>query len=151
MNGRLRPDGLCLSLAVAALCLSWTDAAGGDIHAVRQMPSGTRLTVVVVDQTGAVVPGAMVSVARPDVPSRQPLAIVSNAAGAAVFEGLLPGEYSVTVQIDGFVQDRPAVVRLGEAERRISVRLSLAKLAAEITVGAGRNRRRRGARPSAAR
>jgi hypothetical protein len=93
----------------------------------------TRLTVTVADQTGAVVPGATVSITAAD--GRAPEPIVSQGDGTAVFTGLAVGQYQVTVEFPGFQTAKVADVRVRAGENRTGVTLSLDKLEDTVTVG----------------
>ena len=111
-----------------ALVLVWSIASA----AAAQTRTAT-LRVVVVDPTGGVIVGATVA-ARPVDGAAAPLQAVTNERGEAVFETLPHGRYTVTAEAAGFEQKQLADVRLrGDARREI--KLDLAKLAAEITVG----------------
>src|SRR5262245_6564348 len=68
------------------------------------------LTVDVADSSGAATPGAAILVAHVATNSRRES--VTGADGHATFTALPPGEYQVTVTLDGFKQFRDAQVRL---------------------------------------
>ena len=91
------------------------------------------LRIVVVDQTGAVIVGARVSVEPAD--GAAPATVrTTNERGEAVFEGLAHGRYALTAESEGFEPRRIAEHRLRGDSRR-EMKLDLAKIAQEVTVG----------------
>src|ERR1700752_923388 len=59
-----------------------------------------QLQGVVKDQSGAVIPGASVSVHSPTTGARR--SMTTDAAGRYVFALLGPGDYTVTAELNGF-------------------------------------------------
>ena len=111
-------------VAVLLLALAATAAA--------QTRTAT-LRIVVADPTGAVIVGATVA-AQPVESAGEPARAVTNERGEAVFEALPQGRYTVTAEAAGFEPKQLVDLRLrGDARRE--VKLDLAKLATEITVG----------------
>ena len=96
-------------------------------------PHTSTLRVVVVDPTGAVIVGADVSVQSLDRETG-PIRTVTNERGEAVLEALPHGRYEITAEAPGFAPKRLDDFRLRDDARR-PMKLDLAKLAAEITVG----------------
>jgi hypothetical protein len=91
------------------------------------------LRVVVVDPTGAVIVGAAVSVRRLDGDAH-PIGASTSERGEAAFEKLPLGRYQVTAEAAGFAVKHLTELHLrGDARREM--KLDLAKLATEITVG----------------
>src|SRR5690349_9398340 len=95
---------------VLAFLVAWTVP----VTAQAQTTRDGRLTVTVTDPSGAIVPGASVSVTSLDTPIRITFAAPSptSGKGVATIEGLLPGRYSVQVQFPGFEVGRLADVRI---------------------------------------
>jgi hypothetical protein len=91
------------------------------------------LRIVVADPTGAVIVGATVA-AQPVESAGEPARAVTNERGEAAFEALPQGRYTVTAEAAGFEPKQLVDLRLGGDVRR-EVKLDLAKLVAEITVG----------------
>jgi hypothetical protein len=88
------------------------------------------------DETGSVVPGALVTIRSPDLPGG-PATFVTNEKGQYRFPSLAPGVYGLTVEIAGFgtyVEEGLRVQVGATIERNIS--LLLAGLAESITVTA---------------
>lgn len=96
-----------------------------------------RLLVTVVDQTGAVLPTATVTIVGQDAATRAKTAapVTATEAGVATFEGLAPGRYTVQAEFPGFetVTVRDVRVRAGDNRRNVS--LPLKRLSDEVTVG----------------
>ena len=94
----------------------------------------------VADSTGAVVPGA--SVTLTSTATRVAAETVTNAQGLFSFPSTSPGLYSVTVTLSGFASAKVDEVRVEVAERRdLTVELQPAGLE-ETVVVAGAERRR---------
>jgi hypothetical protein len=103
-----------------------------------QTPVTGTLRVVVQDQSGAVIPGAMVQVkgtdrgnagvVRSDVPS--------DAQGVALIPDLVPGRYAVDVSFPGFesLTLTDVRVRTGDGNRR-SITLPIEKVDESVSVG----------------
>jgi len=66
-----------------------------------QAPKDARVTVTVVDQTGAVIPNATVTV-TPAVPAGAVQPVTTNDKGIASVTGLAPGRYTVQAEFPGF-------------------------------------------------
>jgi hypothetical protein len=87
----------------------------------------------VLDQTGAAIVGATVTVAQP--PPATPQTVTANDRGEALFENLVPGKYVLHVESTGFETiDVPDLnVRRGRQEKR-EVRLEIGKYVEEVEV-----------------
>lgn len=77
--------------AVSAFLLLWPTLA---------FAQDAELRGVIRDQSGAIVPGASVTVLAPTTGARR--AITSDAAGRYVFSFLSPGDYDITAELNGF-------------------------------------------------
>src|SRR4051794_1246228 len=102
----MRPN--LISFLAVALCAAAATAPA-------QTPNSATLVVVVVDQTGAVLPAAEVSVTNTATGSHR--AATSGSDGSATMAALpLTGTYDVTVTRQGFDEGRVAgiVLRAGE-------------------------------------
>lgn len=93
--------------------------------------------MTVVDQTGGVIPNAVVTVTpgTPDSPLGVPRELGTNGTGQALLENLPEGRYSIQVQFPGFEPALERDIRVrggGETRRRITLRLQ--KLDEAITV-----------------
>ena len=86
----------------------------------RAQSDSASLTVIVVDQSGAAVPGALVGLHDAAGSARE---ASTDTAGRAAFAVLTAGNYETTVSLDGFKQFRdPAVhVAVGQAATLIAV------------------------------
>jgi hypothetical protein len=95
-----------------------------------------RLTVTVADQTGAVIPGATVMLtAQDDNPPRTPVTpVTTSPQGAATFQGLTPGRFTVQVEFPGFEPRLLRDVRVRAGENRQNVALEISKVEDTVTV-----------------
>jgi hypothetical protein len=98
-------------------------------------PGRARLLVTVLDQTGAVLPGAVVVVAGQD----EALTAVkrdlrASGMGIAVAEDLAPGRYTIRVEFPGFQATLVRDVRVRAGDNRRSVTLAISKLDQDVTV-----------------
>lgn len=117
------------TLLAAALC------AGASVVSAQTKPAG-RLIVTVIDQTGAVIPSAPVTVTGQDEATRASgvRIVATSAVGVAAIDQLVPGRYTLQVEFPGF---EPAVVRdlrIRTGDTRRTVLLRLAKLDEEVNV-----------------
>jgi len=114
--------GLALMLA-AAPAPSWAQAVYGSI-------AGS-----VVDSTGAVVPGATVTVTSSERQTSD--TVITNATGKFVKDRLLPGRYDVKAELTGFkAQVVPRVVVNVDTQTQLSLRLETGDLTETVTVEA---------------
>ncbi len=91
---------------------------------------------VIRDQSGAIVPGASVTVLAPTTGARR--AITSDAAGRYVFSFLSPGDYDITAELNGF----QPVTRTGislDTGSRITLDLTLRPAQINETVAVATN------------
>ena len=102
-----------------------------------QTPRSGRLTLTVVDQTGGVLPGAVVTIAGMDnaTKSAEIAPIVAGEQGIATFTDLRPGRYAVKAEFSGFDPKIDPDVRVRVGDNKQTLTLSILKLADEITVG----------------
>jgi hypothetical protein len=95
-----------------------------------------RLLLTVVDQTGAVIPNAVVTVTRTDDPTKAVIGPVkSNEKGLATLEGLTPGTYVVQAEFPGFEPRVMKDARLRAGDNRQVAILAIQALQDEVTVG----------------
>ncbi|HEX2343833.1 MAG TPA: TonB-dependent receptor [Vicinamibacterales bacterium] len=116
-----------LTSAIVALCLSvWPVSAHG------QQETATILGTVT-DGTGAIVPGASVTVTN--VQTNISLTTQTDARGAYIVPSLKPGEYSLTVEISGFQKTvRSGVVLQVAQVARIDLTLQTGQLSETVEV-----------------
>ena len=113
-----------ITLLVALLAL------GPTAQATRE----ARVTVTVVDQTGAVIPNATVTVA-PLADPKSPVAPAKTGdKGVAVLQGLAPGRYSIQAEFAGFAPRLLKEVQLKAGDNRHVVVLALQGLEDSVTV-----------------
>ena len=95
-----------------------------------------KLLLTVVDQTGAVIPDAVVSVTRVDDPAKRVIGPVkSNDKGLATLEGLVPGTYVIQAEFPGFEPRVMKDIRLRAGENRQAAILAIQAMQDEVTVG----------------
>lgn len=126
-----RTVGTCAVVVLVAATLVGVDAATG------QTPVRGRLVITVIDQTGAVLPSAPVTVIGQDEATRAAgeRIVATSPVGAAVIENLVPGRYTLRVEFPGFETAVIRDVRIRAGDNRRTVLLQLAKLDEEVTVG----------------
>ena len=117
-------------LAVVLLCSS-------GLPALAQAVRDARLIVTVVDQTGAVIQNAAVSVIGLEEATRKAAIapIKSSDKGIATFEHLVPGRYSVQGEFPGFEMGLLRDIRLKAGDNKHVCVLPLAKFTEDVTVG----------------
>lgn len=106
------------------------------VPATSQTASSARLIVTVLDPTGAVVSGATVTLAGLDpatqAPPRAP--IKTGANGAATFDGLPAGRYSIQGEFTGFAAGLLRDVTLRPGDNRHIVILPIRRIEDSVTV-----------------
>ena len=98
--------------------------------------AGASFTGTIVDNTGAVISGAQVSVNNPKTGFRR--STTSNSDGNYLVAGLEAGTYDVTVVAPGFekYEARKVILRVGE-KIRVDTKLTVGKVTSEIVVEGG--------------
>ena len=98
-------------------------------------PARGKLQVTVADPSGAVIPGAKVTILSQEPANKAPDPLQTSQQGVAEVDGLAPGRYTIQAEFPGFetVQVRDFRVRAGDNKRAIS--LPLKKVEQEVTVG----------------
>ncbi len=117
------------TLAVLAIALS-PCVAPASAQVLR--PGDSTLRVTVSDPTGAVIVGARVLVTdQAGIVAQMP----TNGEGQAVFSKIAGGRYSIRAEFDGFEPVETAGVRVRGRETRRELRLPIARISDELTVG----------------
>lgn len=98
--------------------------------AVAQTPS-VALHGVVADPSGAVIPGATITVKKTGI---QPVATKTDGAGAYEIKGLQPGTYTVSVAAKGFSVVSRELEVTAEANQKLDFALEISAQQAEIVV-----------------
>jgi len=127
-----RPAPALLGLIIAVLLL-WQSPA------LAQETTGS-VSGVVQDQTGAVIPGAVVAVTNLDNKSERKA--VSNGAGEFVISSITSGlRFQLRVTVEGFEtwQSRPFPLRPGDRLPFADIRMHITQATAEVTVEAEAN------------
>jgi hypothetical protein len=104
--------------------------------AFSQTPAGGTLRVTVVDPSGAVIVGAMVTVTGAEPATTAPAIdpVTSADTGVATLSGLAPGRYNVQAEFPGFETRLIKDVRVRAGDNRQVAVLPLPKLEASVTV-----------------
>jgi hypothetical protein len=98
-----------------------------------------RLLITVADQTGAVIPGAAVTLIFQDAQNAPLIApATTSTQGVATFQTLAQGRYTVRAEFEGFEVATVRDVRVRAGENRQNVVLRLANLQDSVTVGQDR-------------
>ncbi len=113
-----------------------TAAFAPHISAAEDQASRGRIGVTVVDQTGAVIPGASVAVERDEPGVVLPFAATArtNQVGVAVLDTLPDGRYTVTARYPGFEEAVVREVNVRGRETRLRLTLRIARLDEAVTV-----------------
>jgi carboxypeptidase family protein len=116
----------CLAAAVGLVVSSSVAAQIG----------GSAITGIVVDQAGAAVPGAMLTITAAETNLRR--MTLTSEDGTYVVPGLVPGSYTVRVELNGFRPLTREGILLATGETlRFDLRLELGAVTEAITVTAG--------------
>src|SRR5688572_6581693 len=93
-----------------------------------------RVTVTVVDQTGAVIPNATVTIAPVAVPKTPLPPAKTGDKGIAVITGLTPGRYSIQADFTGFASRLLRDVQLRAGDNKHALVLALQNMEDSVTV-----------------
>lgn len=116
---------LRLALALLLACAPAARAAAQIADAV--------VEVIVLDESGAALPGVSVTVMRPDTGFQQ--ALVTDSVGVARALGIPPGTYDVRLELSGFasVLEKGLAVRVGQTVR-LAATMKIAQVAETVNV-----------------
>lgn len=87
----------------------------------------------VTDESGALVPGAKVSLTAAGSGTKN---VRADEAGAYTFTGLAPGDYSVQASAPQLIQDQPAKIALKPGPQVLNLMLRVASMSEKVTVAA---------------
>jgi len=135
MSGTRRWPRLLLALLSAMLMIN-------PVLAQTRRPVDARLRVTVVDQTGAAIPNARVTI------NKQSQTLTTNKLGEINFTELAPGKYQLQVTAEGFAPLTVKDVNVRAGANDIEIKLDVAGVQDEITVG--QDKREAGADPRGA-
>ena len=91
--------------------------------------------VTVIDVTGAILPGATVTVVPADPSAGSPATASTNDSGIATLTGLRPGRYSITAEFAGFDAGEATNVRLRAGDNKQQLELELTAFEDAVEVG----------------
>src|SRR5687767_832262 len=115
--------------ALVTLALIWSSVASA------QPARDARLIVTVVDATGAILPGATVSVVPEDASAGPASTAPANDAGVATISGLKLGRYTIRAEFSGFDAGERTNVRLRAGDNKQEIELALTAFTDTIEVG----------------
>lgn len=118
------------------VCLALTVILPGKAKG-QTAPAAGRVLVTVVDQTGAVLPGATVTIVGQEAATRAKTVapVTATDAGLATFEAVPQGRYTIQAEFPGFETVVQRDVRVRAGDNRRSIALPLKKMEDEVTVG----------------
>ena len=112
-----------------AVLLGWSPAGA-------QGARDARLVLTVVDQSGSILPNAVVTAVRVDDPAKAVIGPVKTTdKGAATLTSLVPGVYTIEVEFPGFEKRIMKEIRLRAGENKHVAILTIQGLIDSITVG----------------
>src|SRR5215471_18662141 len=119
-----------IALLVALLAFSPAKQAPANAQNARD----ARATITVVDQTGAVLPTATVTVTSLDTPANHVEPVKTNDKGVASLANLAPGRYTIQAEFPGFETHLLKDVRLKSGDNKHVVVLQIQGLQDSVTV-----------------
>ena len=122
----------CRGLGLAILLL-WAASAPAQTP---RPPAQGRLVVTVVDQTGAVLPTATVTIEGLEDATKQKTLdpVTASDQGVASVAGLAPGRYSVQAEFPGFQKNIVKDTRVRAGDNKLTITLALEKMNDSVTV-----------------
>ena len=127
----------CVRMTVLVCLAVVASASAAGAQTPPAPPATGSLIVTVVDQTGAVLPSASVTISSQEAATKAAAAspVTATSAGVARFESLAAGRYTLQVEFPGFETATVRDVRVRAGENKRSVTLRLKKVEEEVTVG----------------
>jgi len=104
------------------------------VTAAAQTPRDARAIVTIVDMTGAILPGATVTITPRDRPA-QAMVVTATDDGIATVSGLKPGRYAIKAEFPGFDAIELEDVRLRAGDNKQHVELELTGFTDTVEVG----------------
>ncbi len=117
--------------AIVAVCLFALSAS----PAVAQAPRPARVLVTIVDATGAILPGAIVTITPGEPSGGEPKTTTAGADGVATVDGLAPGRYVIAAEFSGFDRGELTNVRLRAGDNKQQIELALTAFEDVVEVG----------------
>jgi hypothetical protein len=100
-----------------------------------QTPRDARLLVTIIDVTGAILPGATVTVVPEDAAVPAPAPVTTNDSGVATLAALRPGRYTIRAGFAGFDAGELTNVRLRAGDNKQQLELALTGFDETVEVG----------------
>ncbi|HZL94042.1 MAG TPA: carboxypeptidase-like regulatory domain-containing protein, partial [Vicinamibacterales bacterium] len=105
------------------------------VAAAAQTSRDARAIVTVVDMTGAILPGATVTITPSELAGAQAMVVTATEAGVATVPGLKPGRYTIRAEFPGFDAIELADVRLRAGDNKQQLELELTAFTDTVEVG----------------
>ncbi|MGH9851527.1 MAG: carboxypeptidase-like regulatory domain-containing protein, partial [Blastocatellia bacterium] len=122
----MRRGNFCLRLLVANLVLATTISP---LFAQNRRSADANLRVTVVDPNGAAIPNAQITI------NKREQTLTTGKLGEAQFTNLSPGKYQLQVAATGFAPRTIKDVNVRAGANQIEVKLDVANVQEEVTVG----------------
>ncbi len=121
-------------IRLAVMVLSIVGASAGS--AAAQPVRDARLTITVVDQSGAVIPGVTLTVTALEAVAKASTVapIRTTDRGAATIDALAPGRYAILAEFPGFEPGRLADVRIRRGDNKHVVVLAIKRVEESVSV-----------------
>ena len=103
--------------------------------AAAQAPRDARAIVTIVDMTGAILPGASVTVTPQEPAGTVGVVVTANDAGVATVPGLKPGRYAIKAEFPGFNAIELPDVRLRAGDNKQQLELAITSFTDNVEVG----------------
>ena len=103
--------------------------------AAAQPAGNARVLVTVIDVTGAILPGATVTIVPEEPSAGPPRTAAAHDSGVAAIAGLTPGRYTIRAEFSGFDAGERTNVRLRAGDNKQELELALTAFEDAIEVG----------------
>jgi hypothetical protein len=100
-----------------------------------QSARDARARITVVDVTGAILPGATITITSQDSPGAAAVTATADAQGIAAVDGLTPGRYTIKAEFPGFDVGELKDVRLRAGDNKQQLELELTGFTDTVEVG----------------
>jgi len=125
-----------IRVVAALLCAGLTPGVAHAAQASRASNQDVRLILTVVDQSGGVIPGAIVTLTGLDDATRAAVAapLATSPVGVSAFDRLMPGRYSIRAELSGFETGVLPNVQLRSGDNRRAIVLAVGTIENVVTV-----------------
>ncbi len=121
----MEKKSVVIILALFLLLMVFSGCGGGQgSHGAQNNPATAQLTVIVQDESGNPVEGLKVSIGDKS--------LFTDSSGKAIFNALNPGDYTITVEKDGYSSESPDVSLKGGDKKEITISIEKEEAASSI-------------------